>query len=80
MTTIDRIEIIGKVFTGPRPGNYPRADFDRPREPVRFSLIAPINCPYYIIDGLNNLVVANAAAEIVGPGFYGANSYRVVDN
>lgn len=30
----DRIEVTGGVFSGPPPGYYLMADFQRPREPV----------------------------------------------
>ena len=32
----DRIEVTGSFFTGPAPGMYLRADFERPREPICF--------------------------------------------
>jgi len=76
MTAIDRIEITGSVFTGPSPGNYHRASFDRPKTRISFSLLEPVEVPYYYSEGINNIVIANIAASIVGPGFYGIKTYR----
>lgn len=75
MTKVHHVEVTGRVFTGPRPNNSLSADFQRPSERVNFCLLEPIEVPYYALDGLSNIVVANKAAEILGPGFYGAKSW-----
>lgn len=77
---IDRIEISGRVFTGPKPGNYINADFDRKSENISFSLIKPIEVPNFFIDGINNNFIAHIAASIAGPGFYGIETYRLNPN
>ena len=76
---IKQIEITGNRFTGPRPGNYHSADFDRPTERVAFCLLQPLEFPYYELDGINLSVIANTAGDITGPGFYGIKSYTETD-
>lgn len=70
----DRIEVAGRVFTGPPPGDYFRAVFERPSEPVRFCLLGTFHCEYP--SGPHLALLANRAAELVGDGFYGLGSAR----
>lgn len=71
----DRIEVSGSVFIGPAPGTYHRADFDRPREVIRFSLLGAWNCEFS--SGPNLQVLANYCAKVTGErGFYGIASAR----
>jgi len=73
----DRIEVTGSRFTGPATGTHLRADFDRPSEPVAFSLLGAFCCDYE--GGPHLAVLASLAAEIVGGGgFYGMKSGRRV--
>ncbi len=71
----DRIEVTGSRFTGPRNGRHLTADFDRPNEPVAFSLLGTFHCEF---EGGPNLAVLTAvAADIVGgDGFYGMKRAR----
>lgn len=80
MATIDRIEVSGSVFTGPAPGRYHSADFDRPKQSIRFSLLVKLDVPYYYADGINNLAVAKLAATVAGAGFYGVTGHRLIDS
>lgn len=79
MTIVDHIEVTGHVFTGPAPGNYHNAIFDRPREPISFSILQPVEVAYYHSEGINNIQISMLAAQIVGPGFYGIRNCRVID-
>jgi hypothetical protein len=63
------IEVIGRTFTGPKTGQHLTADFDRPSDPVSFSLIGEFWCEYP--SGPNLLSLSNYVGSIVGPGFYG---------
>ena len=78
MVYIDQIEIQGSVFTGPAPGNYHRADFDRPKESINFCLLEPVKVHYYYSEGVNLSAIAKIAAGIVGAGFYGIAGYNVI--
>lgn len=74
----DHIEVSGRVFTGPAPGTYHRADFDRPREPIRFSLLGTWHCEFQ--SGPNLQALANYCGEVIGEGgFYGLASARRVN-
>ncbi|MBN3776914.1 hypothetical protein G3O06_04925 [Burkholderia sp. Ac-20345] len=71
----DRIEVTGGVFSGPPPGDYLMADFQRPREPVSFCLLGEWYCDYP--SGPHLGVLAHMVAEIVGGGgFYGLAGAR----
>lgn len=70
----DRIEVAGRRCTGPAPGAYLQADFDRPSEPVAFSILGAFCCEFR--SGPNLRELADLAAEIVGGGFYGLRSAR----
>lgn len=73
----DRIEVAGSRFTGPATGTHLTADFDRPSEPVAFSLLGAWCCDYE--SGPHLGALANLAGEIVGgAGFYGMKSARRV--
>lgn len=73
--TFDRIEVTGSRFTGPATGTHLRADFDRPSEPVAFSLLGTFCCEFP--GGPNLTVLSSVAAEILGSGgFYGMRSGR----
>ena len=74
----DRIEVTGSRFTGPAPGTYLRADFERPSEPVSFCLLGTWCCDFQ--GGPHLGALANLAGEIVGgPGLYGMKSGRRVN-
>lgn len=70
----DRIEVTGRRFTGPAPGAYLQADFDRPSEPIAFSLLGAYHCEFP--SGPNLLELADLATAIVGGGFYGLRAAR----
>ncbi|HDR8994505.1 TPA: hypothetical protein QDB01_000382 [Burkholderia vietnamiensis] len=71
----DRIEVTGHRFTGPAPGKHLRADFERPSEPVAFSLLGTWCCDYQSGPHLGWL--EDVATQIVGgAGFYGMKSGR----
>lgn len=66
----DRIEVSARVFTGPAPGSYIRADFDRPSEPLRFSLLGSFHCEYET--GPHLLELAHYCEDVTGtPGIFG---------
>ena len=73
----DRIEVTGSRFTGPATGTHLRADFERPREPVAFSLLGTWCCDFQ--GGPHLGALANMAGEIVGAGFYGMKGGRRVN-
>lgn len=74
----DRIEVSGRVFTGPALGTYHRADFDRPSEPISFSLLGAWHCEFQ--SGPNLQALANYCGKIIGDaGFYGMVSARRVN-
>lgn len=74
----DRIEISGRVFIGPAKEGRNRADFERPTEEIRFSLVGAWNCEYQ--SGPNLLALATYCVSITGRGgFYGMASARRVD-
>ena len=74
----DRIEVTGSFFTGPAPGTYLRADFERPRESVSFSLLGAWHCQY--ASGPSLFALADMAGEILGiRGFYGLGTARRIN-
>jgi hypothetical protein len=74
----DRIEVAGSFFTGPAPGAYLRADFERPTEPVSFSLLGEWHCEYP--GGPSLFALADMAANILGVGgFYGLGRARRIN-
>lgn len=73
----DRIEVKGSVFVGPAPGTYHRADFDRAREPVHFSLLGTWHCEFQ--SGPHLGALADYCGQIAGAGFYGLASARRVN-
>ncbi|BBO86780.1 hypothetical protein DSCO28_73460 (plasmid) [Desulfosarcina ovata subsp. sediminis] len=71
----DHIEVRGSIFTGPATGTHLLADFERPTEEVRFSLLGAYHCDYPSGPRLDAL--ANYAANVTGRGgFYGMGSAR----
>lgn len=71
----DRIEVSARLFTGPRPGNYLRADFDRPTEPANFCILGAFYCDFP--SGPHLWEFASIAQEICGAdGFFGIASAR----
>lgn len=74
----DRIEVSGSRFTGPATGTHAMADFQRPSEPVAFSLLGTWCCEFP--GGPHLGVLANLVGEIVGGGgFYGFKGGRRVN-
>lgn len=75
----DRIEVSAVLFTGPRPGNYLRADFDRPTERVPFSILGAFYCEFPSGPHLGEL--AALAHDVCGAdGFFGVASARRIDS
>jgi len=71
----DRIEVSASIFVGPRPGNYLRADFDRPQEKAPFSLLGEFYCEFPSGPHLGEL--AGLASEVCGEGgFFGFKGGR----
>lgn len=73
----DRIEVRGRVFTGPAQGTHLRADFERPTEEIRFSLVGAWHCDYP--SGPHLAALANYCGSVIGSaGFYGLAGARRV--
>ena len=72
----DRITVSGRRFTGPAKGRHLTAEFDRPSEPVSFSLLGEWRCSYKSGPRLTDL--ASIAGELTGPGFYGLAGSRLI--
>lgn len=74
----DRIEVVGREFTCPAAGTHLRADFERPTEEVRFSLIGTWDCEFP--GGPNTSSLADYSGRVVGrAGFYGMAGARRVN-
>jgi hypothetical protein len=73
----DRIEVRGNVFTGPASGAHHRADFERPTEVIRFSLLGAWHCAYQ--SGPDLAALADYCGDVTGRGgFYGLAGARGV--
>ena len=73
----DRIEVSASIFVGPRPGDYLRADFDRPQEKAPFSLLGEFYCEFPSGPLLGEL--AGLASDVCGQsGFFGFRSGRLL--
>lgn len=73
----DRIEVSGRVFTGPAQSTHLRADFERPTEEIRFSLVGAWHCDYP--SGPHLVALANYCGSVTGrAGFYGLAGARRV--
>lgn len=74
----DRIEVKGSIFTGPAAGTHLRADFERPTEEIRFTLLGAFCCDYDC--GPHLAVLANYCRDLTGrEGFYGLVAARRVN-
>ncbi len=74
----DRIEVRASVFTGPAKGTHHRADFERPTEELRFSLVGTWHCEFPSGPHLGDF--AAYCRGVTGrDGFYGLAGLRRVN-